>query len=210
MSTIHGTVVGPDEADRHRAVIRLEVAGTDGIPIQAWTPDDHLVGPVDLKPDADGRWEAELVDNADLVPSGTRWKATVTFGDEEWESYGLVDGDANWAEILTPAPGAVPDPATAFELVAHRGAAGGYAALDDDGIVPLEQLPAVFVGGATGTVDTPALVWTMSHALGFHPGGWRFVDEDGAPMEPDLIEDVTANVATATWRTTVQGTWTAS
>lgn len=65
---------------------------------------------------------------------------------------------------------------------------------------------------AEGVVTVPAIVWVMIHRLGYHPAGWRFTDENGAPLQPVRVVDVSTSISTAEWLDDhpVRGSWIAS
>jgi hypothetical protein len=130
-------------------------------------------------------------DDPDLSPQGWQVEVHVRFSATSSETYVIPAPDGGTTDLSD-----VYLPQTLGDLapVLIRGVPGGIAELDEDGLVPVDQLPASF-GGLAAIVFTqasPLGSWSITHSLGRLPLIHVYVGGS------EVLADVDADLTTAT------------
>jgi hypothetical protein len=134
-------------------------------------------------------------DDVALSPNGWQIQIDVNFNGHETETYVIptpAGSTIELADVVLPQTLGDPEP------VLIRGVPGGIAELDEDGLVPADQLPASF-GGLEAIVFTqasPLGSWSITHDLGRLPLINVYVGSSGVLADID-VDSTTATVTFA-------------
>lgn len=118
MTTVTENVDLPATMDPTAVVVTLEVVGEGGEPLREvyWQSGSRTVaGFSQFALSATGAWSQSVVGNADLLPSGTAYRRTLT-GRQipvtyEYATVPTTGGPYRWDQILTDAPASITDSA---------------------------------------------------------------------------------------------------